>query len=693
MSNIWPLWRRQVPDIDDQVGAEVYPEAAADVVLGELSEEPVDLPSAHRKTRRHARPPWMRSRATLLSEARLGIRYGAQLVRFHLVLMVIRYPWLIIMYIPRGVGRSALWLHRWYWADPNLEVRLALAGASKTGNIRATGELFKSQSARSSALRGRFFMVAAAVVAVVVAVSVVGLVPLAVIAAVGCGFIGSNKPIIPAMIFKDDNPRPTPAMLDKALVAVNIKALTDCVNAGELEYVDELVKDSNGRGWSTRFNMSRGVTWEAVAGRVDRFAAAMRRDRMCIIIKKGSHEGQIDLWVGDERPSAADTPPWPLLGKGVTNVFEPLPLGVDQRLDLVGISMMFASMVVGGISRMGKTAALRLIFVAAAMDPRARLYIANLRGGADWGMFAPIAEYYRTGSSQRDLEALMVMLREIQADVDQRQATIADVPLARCPDGELTDEMASDPELAMWPVFIVLDETQRLFESPVFKKEAIEIVADISKRGPSVGVQLISATQRPDAPALPTAIRDNALLSLCLMVKSPDANNMISGSGAYSAGVDATQFTREDKGLAWLSGEYRDPIVVQMYYLSNLDAARELERAYEARKEAGTLPRELTIDDNEPVGLLEDVLDVWPSARDIEWSETLVRLLAAAYPTYEDLTKTALNAQLRGYGIDPGRQVDIAGQVKRGPSRSAIEAVLAGPSSTPSTPLALADPC
>lgn len=53
---------------------------------------------------------------------------------------------------------------------------------------------------------------------------------------------------------------------------------------------------------------------------------------------------------------------------GAVELFAPFPFGTDQRGRLVTLTLMFAAMVLGSITRMGKTFAVRLILLAAALD-------------------------------------------------------------------------------------------------------------------------------------------------------------------------------------------------------------------------------------------------------------------------------------------------------------------------------------
>jgi S-DNA-T family DNA segregation ATPase FtsK/SpoIIIE len=89
------------------------------------------------------------------------------------------------------------------------------------------------------------------------------------------------------------------------------------------------------------------------------------------------------LWVGDEDMSKSRQPVWPLRKTGSVDLFKPQPFGTDQRGRWVEITLMFISMVIGAVPRMGKTFALRELLLIAGMDPRAELHAFDLKGTGD----------------------------------------------------------------------------------------------------------------------------------------------------------------------------------------------------------------------------------------------------------------------------------------------------------------------
>ena len=120
------------------------------------------------------------------------------------------------------------------------------------------------------------------------------------------------------------------------------------------------------------------------------------------------------------------------------------------------------------------------------------------------------------------------------------------------------------------------------------KAEFEFLLTAITKRGPALAMILLMATQRPDAKSLPTGVSYNILIRFCLKVMGYLASNMVLGDGMSTAGLDAADFVRSDKGIGWLTGEADDPMIVRTCYIDAPGAGVIAKRARAARLAAGT---------------------------------------------------------------------------------------------------------
>ncbi|MGL5829011.1 MAG: cell division protein FtsK, partial [Angustibacter sp.] len=247
-------------------------------------------------------------------------------------------------------------------------------------------------------------------------------------------------------------------------------------------------------------------------------------------------------------------------------------------------------------------------------------------------------------------------LRAMVEDMRRRYKILRSLPRDICPEGKVTDELASKKTLGLHPVVLALDECQRAFEHPDHGKEIASLVEDLVKRGPAVGIIAIPATQRPDVKSLPPGISSNAVLRFCLKVAGQIENDMVLGTSSYRNGVRATMFTRKDRGVGYLAGEGDDPQIVRTSYIDGSTAEHIVARARQQRIKAGRLTGHaagITPDTDTTDTILDHLAEIWPTGTTKEWSETLAERLAETYPEhYPDLNTEALAQLAKNHGID-----------------------------------------
>ena len=73
----------------------------------------------------------------------------------------------------------------------------------------------------------------------------------------------------------------------------------------------------------------------------------------------------------------------------------------------------------------GKSFAARLAALACALDPTCELHIFDLKGGADWLCFDPIAHAIGIGDQPGDIEFLIHDLRAVRTEMQRRYARAA----------------------------------------------------------------------------------------------------------------------------------------------------------------------------------------------------------------------------------------------------------------------------
>jgi S-DNA-T family DNA segregation ATPase FtsK/SpoIIIE len=390
------------------------------------------------------------------------------------------------------------------------------------------------------------------------------------------------------------------------------------------------------------------------------------------------------LWVGDQDMSKAKPPAWPLhRGSGRVDVFNPVPFATDPRGRNVSIPLFENNMLVGALPGAGKTAALRAVLCAAALDPTCEVRCFELKGNGDLESAEKYATRYACGLDDATIRLVLDNLRELEAEVQRRTAALRKLPRELHPDGKVTRQIANRRSLGLHPLLAMIDECQNLFDHPVFGKEAGDIAERVIKLGRAFGVILILATQRPDKDSLPPGVSSSVSIRFCLRVMGQVENDMILGVSAYKNGIRATSLRPSDRGIGYLVGAADEPVIARTYYLDTPTADRIADRARALRIAAGTLTGHAAGDTPTPEppahDLLDDLLSVWPDGEGRVWSETLTKSLAELRPIYRKWGVEQLATVLNAYGIDTdqiGRRVDGKVVNRRGPARADIQTAI-----------------
>ena len=623
--------------------------------------------------RRPVIAPWLRSRTEFTQTARWAVDHAGHVTAYHAVRLPV-YAGTLALRSPVGAVRALGHAGAWMFDLEGSPLR-------KQAVQRGDTELYlKLARERHERVHGRVWLALFTTVALVAGVLVLwGFAPwwaqwLAVVAVVGgLGKVGtpSDKRIAGRAVVTSKAQKLTSDIVVRALAALGIAQINQAVTKGGsgITFPAPIVRD--GPGWLATVDLPYGVVVTDIMERRDKLASGLRRPLGCVWPEPVSeeHAGRLRLWVGDQDMSQAKPAAWPLAKTGKADIFAPLPFGQDQRGRAVSFLLMFANLLIGAMPRQGKTFALRIVLLAAALDPTVQLRIFELKGTGDLsGPGEKCAHHYGTGADDDTLAACLASLREVKAELDTRAKTIRELPREVCPENKVTPELARRKGLGLHPILFAIDECQELFSHPDLGKEAAELCVPIIKRGPALGIMLVLATQRPDAKSLPPAVADNMALRFCLRVMGQVANDMVLGTSAYKNGIRATMFGHKDKGIGLLVGNADDAQIVRSSYVDGPDAERISERARAMRAAAGTLTghaageETLTSADSGP-NLLADVCEVLPAGQDKLWSETVVDRLADLRPEIygpwadqDGKTKaTQLAAALKPYGITTGQ--------------------------------------
>jgi S-DNA-T family DNA segregation ATPase FtsK/SpoIIIE len=640
--------------------------------------------AARNADRRPIVPAWARSRAEARALAGWLVRYGLHVTGYHLT-RTPKYVLKLAWWAPRGAWVGVRRVIAWLFDAEAAPLRL---GAVVRNDVKEYLTLAKRRDTR---LRHRTMTLLAATLATGVALTLAHwwvpwwicwlLAPTVAVAALGrLGTPRDRRITDVATVSSSAPPRLTADVVTRALRSLGVAALNG-KGDDPITYVAPITRD--GPGWRAEGDLAYGVTVVDVVEKRRELSSGLRRPLGCVWpeVRSDQHEGRLVLWVGDQDMSRAKPVEWPFAKRGVTNLFGEIPFGVDPRGRGISMTLMFESVLVGAKPRMGKTAALRVLACAAALDPSARLRIFELKGTGDLGPLEGCCHQYASGADEESIEACMGALRDLyETELNTRAATIRKLPSDICPDSKVTPELSARRALRLFPDVLIIDECQELFTNEKCGQEAARLCEAIIKRGPALGIIPIFATQRPDAKSLPTGVSANAGIRFCLRVMGQIENDMVLGTSSYKNGIRATTFTARDRGIGYLVGVGDDPMIVRTAYIDKPAAERIAARARAVRENAGALSGHALGEVPEPSRERVDVLaDLAAVLRGDEkaWTDAVLAMLAELRPAvYGTWNPRALSAAVKPYGIRPA-QVWQDGENKQGYTREQVAEAMA----------------
>lgn len=670
----WPAYADQDPEDGPDDPPELELTEAGPVPAGD-QRLPVDvddtstalegtvLPPRHTQPQIRILPRWVQSPSDMASAASWQLEHVAR----RTVLLVPLW-FALLGRSPVGVGRL---LRRWWrWSNDSATgeylVTLRNSEAREYDHLDGRRRLSQKYRRIGSLILFSVACVAVGITYVVLSSAQLGWLPAAAAAVVLVPVLGwhgrsAGQQLLLRGAGELPEPKITAPFVTAALATLGIGELNKALKRdpdNAVHFVDDPMRD--GPGWRADIDLPLGVTAGDVIERRGRLASALRRDSSQVWPEGDpeSHEGRLVLWVA-ERPMSKQRPvAWPLEHKGEVDLFEPFPIGTDPRGRPITITLMFALMIIGAMTRMGKTATLRLFLLAAALDVRSELHIYELKGSGDLGSLAPVAHRLVSGDDDDDIRALLADLKELKATMRRRMRRLKGLPRAVCPDNKVTPQLASRRELGLHPILLVLDECHLAFEHPTYGAEIKAILIDIGRRAAAAGIIVILATQRPDADAIPPKLASNAILRFCLKVIDQVANDMILGTSAYKNGIRATMFKRKEAGVGYLVGEGDDPVITRVAKVDDPAAEKIALRARQMRQAAGRLTGEAAGEEFDlpeletGPSMLDHLARLWPDGEPSQSYAQLAELLAEHEPDlYPGCTQQQVSTAIRAAGI------------------------------------------
>jgi S-DNA-T family DNA segregation ATPase FtsK/SpoIIIE len=400
-------------------------------------------------------------------------------------------------------------------------------------------------------------------------------------------------------------------MLDDVFRAAKVIGAEESLHIVQMPMLDA-------RGaWSTIVDLPPGIPAKKAMRAHSELASAFGVEDAQVTMSKskakGARAGRLEIYVSKELPFTEKAGPGPLLAlEAAANFWGRIDIGPDVRGLPISISVVERSGLVGGEPGAGKSASGNTILLAAALDPRVILWLADGKGGGDLEPFEPLCEYFE---GDADPEAFYEMLKAAIADMKARYAL-----LKKLGKRKVTEELANKyPQLRQKLLWV--DELMFYTTDDEFGKKITKALRNLVSRGRAAGIVTFCATQKPGSDVVDTSLRDLLSIRWALRCTTPEASDTILGKGAAAAGYSAKSIEPEMRGAGLLWAEGSNPTMVRADYYDDDQVNELLERAYDLRAKAGTLPeepktladqlREKGEDDAQVLAVLVDVFEAF----------------------------------------------------------------------------------
>ncbi|MFE6581084.1 FtsK/SpoIIIE domain-containing protein, partial [Streptomyces rochei] len=192
-----------------------------------------------------------------------------------------------------------------------------------------------------------------------------------------------------------------------------------------LHMVQMPMLDARG-AWSAVIDLPPGIPAKKAMRAISEIASALGvEDAQVSMTKtkgKGARSGRLEIYVAKELPFTEGAEPGPLLAlEAAANFWGRIAIGPDVRGLPISISVVERSGLIGGEPGAGKSASGNVILLAAALDPRVILWLADGKGGGDLEPFEELCEWFE---GDADPEAFHEMLKAAVADMKARYALL-----------------------------------------------------------------------------------------------------------------------------------------------------------------------------------------------------------------------------------------------------------------------------
>ena len=247
--------------------------------------------------------------------------------------------------------------------------------------------------------------------------------------------------------------------------------------------------------------------------------------------------GYVAVWIANPGVLDRPAPEYPLLHDGHADVFRGVPAGESPRGNAIDIPVVGNNFAAGGLMGQGKSNALRVIMLGAALDPLAELWVHVFAYNGDFDAYAPRLARYVKGAEEEQLEAAMESLRDLYAEVGRREQRLSDLGVLKVSRTVAAQHRDLRPRLALF------SECHELFGHRKLGEEGDGSWRRRLSAGPGRRRSGWGSTRRTRGRTrFRRSSSGSCRVNACFAVKTWQAkNDGFLGAGSFQAGIRATE--------------------------------------------------------------------------------------------------------------------------------------------------------
>lgn len=333
---------------------------------------------------------------------------------------------------------------------------------------------------------------------------------------------------------------------------------------------------------------AKGSARTVIAKR-EEIASSFGIDLAQFLIERGSHAGQIVVWMSEVDPFSTAPVQHPLLDAESWSVFDRVPFGLDARSRELHAALFETHWLIGAVPGAGKTMALRILTAAVVLDKYADIYCFDGKQGKDLFGLKPIATVFSAADIPTQTRLLCETLEVLMAEGDRRFRAMQSMPDDEVPENKITPRMAANGFGFQW---LIIDEGHNHLEDEENGERLLDLLIRYVKGYRAVGFGLVFCTQDPggDLAKRFTSLRRVIKSRFAMQVMDWQASNMVLGDSMNTKGYDASIIRDDQKGTGILRGDsdvdgQTDAVarMLRCYYMDNLDWSQICEQGRQLR--------------------------------------------------------------------------------------------------------------